>query len=157
MEIIEAKREHIDSIAKLCCKLADFHRKIDKYYKRGNKRTFKEQKKYLLKNYRKKDRKILVALEDKKVIGCSIAGIKTLEPHAIKSPKKIGKIGGTFVLKEYRRKGVGKQMLKELLKWFKAKKIKHIELSVDARNKIGIKAWKKFGFFEFQKKMRLDL
>jgi hypothetical protein len=52
---------------------------------------------------------------------------------------------------------VGEGIFKELIKWFKANKINNVELSVDSRNKIGLTAWKKYGFFEFQKKMRLDL
>lgn len=47
--------------------------------------------------------------------------------------------------------------MKELIKWFKKKKIKFVELSVNSRNKIGIAAWKRYGFFEFEKRMRLDL
>ena len=44
-----------------------------------------------------------------------------------------------------------------MVKWFKENEIKYVELSVDSRNKVGIEAWKKLGFFEFMKKMCLDL
>jgi len=53
--------------------------------------------------------------------------------------------------------GMGKKMFDELIKWFKRNKIKHVELSVDSRNEMAVKAYQKFGFKEFMKKMRLDL
>ena len=96
-----------------------------------------------------------VVLEKEKVIGYLIGKIEKPKPYA--APEKIGKVASAFVSEKYRRKGVGKKTVEKLLEWFKENKIKHIELNVDSRNKIGLGAWKKFGFFEFQKKMRLDL
>ena len=92
---------------------------------------------------------------DNKVIGYFIGKIEKAKPFI--TPKKIGKISDAFVEEKYRKSGIGKMMFNELIQWFKKNKIKHIELSVDSRNEIGIKAWQKFGFKEFMKKMRLDL
>jgi len=66
-------------------------------------------------------------------------------------------VGPAYIKKEFRCQGTGKLLMKELIKWFKKKKIKFVELSVNSRNKIGIAAWKRYGFFEFEKRMRLDL
>lgn len=55
MKIIDAKKKHMDSIAELYKELANFHRKIDKYYRPGNKETQKEFKKDLLKNFHQKE------------------------------------------------------------------------------------------------------
>jgi len=89
------------------------------------------------------------------VIAYFIGAIEKARPFVM--PDNIGRISDAYVSEEYRRRGLGKQMLDELVKWFKENGIKHTELSVDSRNKIAIKAWKKFGFCEFMKKMRLDL
>ncbi len=150
----EAKRKDINSIVELNKGLADFHRKIDKYYKPGieAQRTFK---KFLLENFGRKNFKALIAKDKEKIIGFFLGRIEKPKPYAV--PRKIGKIATVFISEKYRRKGIGKKMFKELIKWFKANKIKNVELSVDTRNKVGIVAWKKYGFFEFQKKMRLDL
>jgi len=149
IKIEEAKRKDINSILKLNVCLTDFHRKIDKYYKSGE-RFSESFKKFILRNFKKKSFKILVAKDKNKTIGYFIGRIHKARPITI--PKKIGQILDAFILENYQRKGVGKQMFEVLIKWFKANKIKHIELPVDARNKIGIKAWKKYGFFEFLKK-----
>jgi GNAT superfamily N-acetyltransferase len=104
-----------------------------------------------------KDRntKIIIAEKNKKIIGYFMGAIEKAPSYVIS--KEIGVIFDAFIEKEYRNKGVGKKIFKELLKWFKKKKVKHIELTVDARNKIGLSAWKRFGFFDFRLKMRLDL
>jgi ribosomal protein S18 acetylase RimI-like enzyme len=61
------------------------------------------------------------------------------------------------VKENFRRKGIGKLLFEELLNWFRKRKVKFVEVEVDSRNKIGIEAYKKYGFFEFHKRMRLDL
>ena len=154
IKIGEAKRKDINSIVELNKGLANFHRKIDKYYKSGE--DWREAfMKHLIKNFGKKNFKILVAKDKNKVIGYFTGAIQKPKPYAV--PRKIGRISDAFVLAKYRGKGVGEQLFGEFIKWFKANKIKNIELSVDSRNKIGLSAWKKYGFFEYQKKMRLDL
>jgi hypothetical protein len=39
----------------------------------------------------------------------------------------------------------------------KKRKMKFVEVTVDSRNNIGISAWKKYGFREAKKTMKLDL
>ena len=154
IKIEEAKRKDINSILKLNKGLADYSRKIDNYYKHG-KENVKWVRKWLRKGFGKRSLKILIAKDGNKIIGYFTGHIEKPSPYV--KPRKIGKIGQVFILEKYRGKGIGERIFRELVKWFKANKIKHIELSVDSRNKIGIAAWKKYGFFEYQKKMRLDL
>ena len=45
----------------------------------------------------------------------------------------------------------------DVVKFFKSKKIKNIELEVDARNNLGIDFWKNNNFFAYRLKMRRDL
>lgn len=155
MEIVELEKKHINSIAKLSKKLLDFHWKIDRYYRRGSEKTQEEFKNYLLKNFNKKNFKILVILDQKKPIGYFIGKIEKGKPHI--SPQKIGKIESAFLLERYRKKKLGEKAFKKLLEWFQKNKIRNVEVSVDSRNKIGVRAWKRYGFFEFQKNLRLDL
>lgn len=133
--------------------VTDYHYKIDKYYKPFSK--YKELDKYTKDQLKDKNVKMLVAEDNGKIIG-RIVGVIIKAPSYI-TPKKIGNIDDTFIKENYRQKGIGEKLLKELLKWFKDKNIKHIELSVDARNKIGVNAWRKFGFYDYIIEMRKDL
>jgi len=155
IKIEKAKREDITSIIELNKALVDFHTKFHPHYYKPSKKTQRGIKKYLLKILRKKNFRILVAKDNGEVIGYFIGAIEKSKPWVV--PKKIGRIFDAFIDERYRRKSIGRKMFKELIKWFRANKIRNILLSVDTKNKIGIAAWKKYGFFEFQKKMRLDL
>jgi ribosomal protein S18 acetylase RimI-like enzyme len=154
IKIEEAKRKDINSIVKLNMALDNYHRKFDEYYKSGEELK-KGFKKWLLKNFSKRNFKVLVAKDKNKILAYGIASIEKPRPYA--KPKKIGKLMNLYVKERYRKRGIGKQIFDKFLEWFKSRNIKHIELSVDARNQIAISAYKKYGFFEFQKKMRLDL
>jgi len=154
MKILEAKEEDLSSIVRLGKKLADFHHQIDKYYS-PSKKIEKSLRKYLLGRFGKKNFKILIAKEKGKIIGFFTGSIE--RTRGLVAPKKIGNIETAYILEKYRREGIGKRMFDKLIEWFKENKIQHIRLRVDSRNKIGLSAWKKFGFFEFRKEMRFDL
>jgi len=154
IKIGEAKRKDINSIVEMGKSLADFHAGIDNYYKSGEEQA-ESHRKWLLKNFGKRNFKVLIAKDRNKLLAYGIAGIR--KPRSFVRPKKIGNIISLFVKEEYRKKGIGRQIFNKFLDWFKSQNIKHIEISADRRNKIAIKAYKKYGFFEFQKKMRLDL
>ena len=71
--------------------------------------------------------------------------------------KKIGIIFDIFIESNYRRSGIADNLLEPAFQWFQKKKVKHIELSVDARNESAIKFWSKAGFFRYKLRMRKDL
>ncbi len=154
LKIRKATLNDIEAIVRLNEQLANYHRKIDKYYKPGSE-IEKSFRKHLSEIIRKRNVKIMVAEIDDKVIGYFIGKIEKAKSFI--ASKKIGKISDAFMEEKYRKSGIGRMMFNELVQWFKKNKIKHIELSVDSRNETGIKAWQKFGFKEFMKKMRLDL
>ncbi len=151
IQINEAKKKDILSILKLAMEMANFHHKIDKFYKSSCKEYKKDYKKWLLKIFNKRNSKILIAKKGKRIIGYGIASIKKSKEYSIID--KIGKINQIFIEKKFRRKGIGKEILKRFLEWFNSKNIKYVQLNVDARNKGAINFYKKFGFEELQKIM----
>lgn len=155
MLIRNATKRDIQFIVKLVREMVDYHQVIDKYYKACSSYDDREIMSYYGSLIKDRNTKIVIAEENKEVIGYFMGAIEKAPQYI--HPKRIGVIFDAFIKKEYRKQGIGKKILKELLRWFKKKKVKHIELTVDARNKIGLRAWKKFGFFDFRLKMRLDL
>lgn len=154
IKIRNAQKKDINAIIKLEKELADYHAKIDKYYRPGSKER-NGFKKYLNNALSKKNIKILIVDENKNPIRFFICWFSK-SPGYIFS-EKIGEIGMAFIKKEYRRRRLGEKAIKEIIGWFKKNKIKNIETNVDIRNKIGFGAWKKFGFEEYMKKMKLEL
>ena len=144
----------IDPIVHLNSQLADYHRKIDDYYQPGI-QTADGFKQYLQEIIDDENHMILVSIVDNKIVGYFIGMIAQAKPFLV--PANTGRISDAFVMENYRHLGLGKMMFGELTLWFKHNQIKHIELSVDVRNAIGIKAWKKFGFQEFMLKMKMEI
>ena len=97
----------------------------------------------------------MVAEANNKIIGTMRGAIQKAPPAV--SYNKVGIISGVFIEEDYRKLGLGKKMFEELKKWFTKKKIRILEVEVNSDNKAAISVYKKFGFKEYNKNMRLDL
>ncbi|MBT3582254.1 GNAT family N-acetyltransferase [Candidatus Woesearchaeota archaeon] len=60
--------------------------------------------------------------------------------------ENVGHLDSLYILKSYRGKGYATAMVKKIKKWFKLKKVKFIDISVDAPNKPAQKLYEKLGF-----------
>ena len=87
---------------------------------------------------------VLVAREDGQVIAYSLSQI--CKRHPLFKEVDYGYIYDLAVKSEYRRRGIGEQILGKILEWFKSRQIGRIELMVLAKNQIGYSFWKKHGF-----------
>lgn len=111
-----------------------------------NRKLKKREEKIFLKEWLKKVEEktgiMLVAedLKNKKIIGITTIEVgKNRESH-------VGILGIT-IRKEYRGMGLGKKLMKEIIRLSRKRlKIKLIRLSVFEKNKIAIKLYEKFGF-----------
>jgi len=146
MKIRKATKRDLKSLNELQLELANYEYFLCKTLKKPE----SVKKKYYA-NYKKKMRKkdcvFFVAVDRKKIVGYILGEIETPEHQHIFN--KRGYIVDAFVLKEYRRKGVGEELFKKLIKWFKSKKIKWIKVAVYANNFNSIKFWEKMGFKEY--------
>lgn len=149
--IRKAKPNDIDEISNLHYSLMKYHEKFDNYYK-VKKNCRKIYSRYIKKMIRSKNALVLVAEVNRKIVGL-ILGIIEKRPPIMKVGK-FGHLRDAFILKEYRNRGIGKKLTKELMKWFKFKRIEFVELEVDFRNEIGLKTWKGLGFKSFMIKMK---
>lgn len=66
-------------------------------------------------------------------------------------------IDDLFVLRKYRKKGIGRALFKKARGHLKDKKVENISISVSSNNIPAIKAYEKFGFKETVKKMNLSI
>ncbi len=76
-----------------------------------------------------------------------LVGIMGFRREQRKKLKHKGTIWGVYVSKEYRRKGIAKELLKELLNRTKEMEgLKQINLCVVTSNNAAVELYKKFGF-----------
>jgi len=118
-----------------------WHNKHDKFYA-----SSKNCKKELLKQVKDKIRNyaIFKAVDENKIAGMLICAVE-------KYPKsmKIGKSGFVdqiYVDKNYRKKGVGRKLVRRAIEYFKSKNLIYIELDAHPTNKIAVKFWESNGF-----------
>ncbi len=153
MKIILAKEKHIPGIIEVWKEFMEFHKNIDSFYtiKKGAEKEFE---KFIREIIVADDAHSLVALDRNQIIGFSISRIMKHPPVFEKS--EYGKIIDLAVKEEYRRQGVGEEMLSIIFEWFDAHDIKRIELKVASKNKVGYSFWEKHGFMDYIHVLHLE-
>ncbi|MFX1255941.1 MAG: GNAT family N-acetyltransferase [Promethearchaeota archaeon] len=68
-----------------------------------------------------------------------------------------GSLNSITVLEDVQGKGIGKNLIKKLLEWFKIHQIQNISLHVDFRNEIALNLYQKVGFRPYQHRLMLRL
>lgn len=130
----------------------NFHSDIDPYFVRNEEghSKFEEWVKELMKS---DTARVLVALDHGKVVAYSLSQINKRPP--LFKEVDYGYIYDLAVGREYRRKGIGEQMLGEIIGWFKLHQIDRIELMVLTKNRVALSFWEKHGFKVFLNRMYL--
>jgi len=152
MKIVIAAEKHIPEIIELWKEFMDFQKDIDPYLGRGEDGhiKFENQLRDLMKSG---DNLILVALDKDHVIGYSVS----LSPRTlVLKTETYGFISDMAVQSNYRRQGIGEQMLAKIYEWFESRNIDRIELTVVAKNQIGYSFWRKHGFKDYIHRLYLD-
>lgn len=111
-------------------------------YKNYNRHVKEDVKKYMKDS---KKEAIFVAEKDKTLIGY-IYGKVVVKPKMVLS--RIAIVEDWFVIKKYRGKGISLMLWNRLMKWFKKKKCRRIELDVYTTNKHAIDVYHKMGFLD---------
>lgn len=118
--------------------LQDFLVRIDPFKRLRRTKTYgKKYTENLLRKVKKMKGLILLAWDGEKIAGC-IAGI--LEKQSSLNllecvPARVGRVIELFVAEPYRRRGVGKQMMREMENYFKKKKCDVSRVEVFEPNK----------------------
>ncbi|HLD31397.1 MAG TPA: GNAT family N-acetyltransferase [Patescibacteria group bacterium] len=154
MIVRKAKLKDVNKITKYGVNLLKQHYAFDPYFA-PVKNVNKIYQKFFRSCIYAKTRLLLVAEEDKKIIGYALGEISSRPP--VFKIRKTGFISDIFVEKNSRKNGIAKQFLAELKKWFKNKKLKHIELTVHVKNEVGKKAWNNYGLRDSIIKKRVDI
>lgn len=153
MEITSATEKYIPEIVELWKKFMDFHKDIDTRFPMSA-GAQEQQEKHLMDSLESKDARLLVVLDNGHAVGYSLAEIHKYPP--IFAREIYGYISDMFIQTEYRRKGIGGQMVAKIFEWFESRNIERIELSVAARNQVGYSFWRKQGFKDYAHRLYLD-
>jgi ribosomal protein S18 acetylase RimI-like enzyme len=144
VEIVKAEEKHVTAIGKLWWEFMEFHQQVEPIFipREGAIPGFEEnQVRRLMKS---EEGQVLVALDGTKVVGYSLSEIRAASPGFKRG--KYGYIHDTAVTASHRRKGIGKMMVAEIMRWFQANNIHRIELNAAAHNVVANSFWQTQGF-----------
>lgn len=86
---------------------------------------------------------VLLAETDGKAIGYVQGEVTRRSDHM---PKTVGHISLMYVVKQFRRKGVGRRLMKELFKFFSSNNVEDLTVRYIVGNKEAEGFWRKLGF-----------
>ncbi|MDE2001517.1 MAG: GNAT family N-acetyltransferase [Patescibacteria group bacterium] len=152
MIIRNAKKTDIAELLSLMEAMVEHHTAIDGYYKPFSEYAGLEEE--VTSWFSQKDMLVLIAEENGRTAGYAQVSVEPAPAYA--AVKKIGVVYDLFVREEFRRQGIARLLFAEAMAWFQKKKVKNIELSVDARNASGVAFWTSMGFEPFKLRMRMD-
>ena len=119
----------------------EYHSQCDPYFERSMDAN-PGFKKYLRDNL--KDMGLFVAEIEKRLVGFVLA--ETAQRPPCFSFRDYGMIDDLAVTADWRRKGIGQQLLARTMTWFTEKGIHRIEARVLMSNPLSTKFWEKAGF-----------
>ena len=154
IEIVEATESYVPDMVELWKEFMYHHKDFDpRFPMRADAHISFEQ--HLREQMEAEDALVMVALDKRQVVGFSISQVNKYPPIWVER-EAYGSIDTMAITADYRRKGVGEQMLGRIFEWFAAQDIDRIELSVAARNQVGYSFWRKHGFRDFAHRLYLD-
>lgn len=153
MKIRKATSNDLESVLELSELMMKLHISFDVYYDIYTK--YEDARKYYKEQLAKRGLLYVVAEDENKKI-VAFASAYTISIPRTKAPK-IGILVTNFVKEEYRGRGIGTMLYEYRMNWFKQKNVKYVEMNVDVRNTKALKLWKKYGFKEYQVKLKMEL
>lgn len=98
------------------------------------------------------DKAVFIAKTEKEIVGVAAGSITNNGP--LQGNKKIGLINIIVVLPSYRRKGIGKQLCKQITKWFSDQEVEELTLFNAIKNESSKAFWESGGFEIFLEQRR---
>ena len=155
MIIRKAKQTDIPKLLKLWYKLMLFHRKKSSSSLDLSNDSDVKWLAWVKKWMRSPDGLVLIAQENKRIVGYSLNHIKA--NVKIYKLKKLGHMCDLYVETEYRKKCIASAFKKEVFAWFKKKKMEYASIAVHSINPQAHKIYKKWGFRDQHIEMRKKL
>ena len=155
MEIRKANQKDFKELLELDMQNMRHHMKLNKLNWEPIKKIRNAVSKELKKDLNNPKTIIFTANVDGKIVGYISNSFQGKTPYT--KTKKKGTIDDLFVLEEYRKKGIGKNLINEAFILFKSRGIKIVSISVSSNNLPTLELYKNFGFKENVKKMHLKL
>ena len=151
--IRKATPKDVPAIVELWKELMDYHKKLDPLFTRstsGHKRFAELLSHYIDNN----DSSVFVAMDGKNPVGYCLIKISNCPP--VLKKQQYGELSNIAVTKKYRRRGIGKKLIKKVRQWCAKRGISRIEARYSTENQAAAGFWAKVGFRPYLKSTFLE-
>jgi len=100
---------------------------------------------------------VLIAIVDDKIVGYLCGGLKQKKVESCRNLLIVAELENTFVLDEFRSKGIGKQLYSKFMEWCKMQNVEKIRVGVFAQNELAIKFYRNNNFKDYTLILESDL
>lgn len=156
MEEVKIRRcgaKDLDLILEFSRKLHEFEKKIYHNYKEFS--DFEEELQKFLKKKLRSDKSIFLLAEmNGKPVGMAYGWMRST---FFLRDKEIGYLAEIWVEEKYRKEGIGKRLVEEMLRWFKDKGVKLVRTEVLEGNKDALRFFIDLGFKPVSREMEIKL
>jgi ribosomal protein S18 acetylase RimI-like enzyme len=149
--IRSAATADLDDIHRLDRESTNHHRRYDKDYYTISDESWQAKRESQMNALRSRTQRIIVAEENGKIAGYIWGSIRSI------MGQKIGKIDELIVTSKHRRKGIGSDLIKGMIKYFKEKECVISEVEVFVKNVEAVGAYEKAGYNKREYKMHIKL
>lgn len=153
VKIRRATPKDIKDILPVWGQLASYHSALDAAFT-PSEQWSREYAAYLRTLMSRDDAIAVVASNDEEIVGYAVGRITTLP--AFFAARYRGYIHDVYVTEAYRRRGIGRRLVAEILSWLRLHGISMVELTVATRNE-AIPFWESLGFRTYMHQMKLKL
>ncbi len=151
VQIHRATARDIKAILPVWGELASYHAALDPAFTPASNWP-REYSAYLRTLMGRADALALVARDNGDVIGYAVGRISTLPPFF--EHRYRGYIHDVFTRARFRRRGIGRRLVEELLNWFRDRGVIVVELTVAANNPDALPFWRRLGFQTYMHQMK---
>jgi diamine N-acetyltransferase len=142
--------------------MLEIYKEIDEIHRLEHPELFKEPEgdsrpfEYVKSQIDDENKYLVVAEFDDKIIGFAECYIIESSNFPILRKRSWVQLDNIAISKEYQNKGIGKMLLKSVIRWAKKRNIKRIELNVYSFNSSAIEFYYNSGFKNISSKMYLE-
>lgn len=154
MLIRHARLSDLDQLAHLWRELADLHANLAPEFALTS-NAEQLWRKHFATVIEDAQRCVLVAEQEGVLIGFINGSLQQNPPIFVE--QYVGEIASAVVTAGYRRRGIGKQLYRELARWFRERGVSVIQLDAAAANPVARAFWQKMGFGDHLLRLRTEL
>ncbi len=139
-----ANTDDAKRIGELWLEMVAYHRQFDAIMFNASEQGAKFYQESIISRLNDPNTRVLVAEEDSKVVGYVLGMIVDIVAEVFQ-PVRSGFLADIYVHSDYRRNGIGRELVERLVLWFQSNEITYYEWHVAEKNRDAVQFWQSMG------------